>query len=226
MLGEKKVKIKIAGDYDPIPMDKYTCQIADVNYKVQRNPFKGIEEERLNFQFIILDDKPVSDEEGAESVRGRYLWHAVTPALSSKSWLLKLAKAVYRRDLTKEEMESFDPESLIGKQVDVVVEQNTGKDGVTIYNNITSYGKNIKKLPAVEVAPKQEEVVEKSTEPAKAKVKVPNLAPTLDDPFLDDLEEDEEEKEEEETEDEEEDLEKLEAELKAKKLAKAKKAKK
>jgi hypothetical protein len=205
-------------------MDKYTVQIADVNYKVLRNPFKGVEEERLNFQYIILDDKPVSDEEGAESVRGRYLWHAVTPALSSKSWLLKLAKAVYGRDLTKEEMESFDPESLIGKQVDVVVEQNTGKDGVTIYNNITSYGKNLKKLPAIEVAPKKEEVIEKSTEPARAKVEVPNVGPNLDDPFLDDLEEDEED--EEETEDEDEDLEALEAELKAKKAKKLAKAKK
>jgi hypothetical protein len=216
MLGDKKVKIKVAGDYDPIPMDKYTVQIADVNFKVQRNAFKGIEEERLNFQYIILDDKPISDEEGAESVRGRYLWHAVTPALSSKSWLLKLAKAVYGRDLTKEEMESFDPESLIGKQVDVVVEQNTGKDGVTIYNNITSYGKNLKKLPPLEVAKKQEEVVEKTTKPARAEtetVEVPNLQPSLDDPFLDDLD-----KEEEDTEDAE--LEKLEAELKAKKAKK------
>ena len=220
MLGDKKVKIKVAGDYDPIPMDKYTVQIADVNFKVQRNPFKGVEEERLNFQFIILDDKPVSDEDGAESVRGRYLWHAVTPALSSKSWLLKLAKAVYGRDLTKEEMESFDPESLIGKQVDVVVEQNTGKDGITVYSNITSYGKNIKKLPEIEVARKEEEVIEKSTEPAK-QAKVPNLNSTLDDPFLDNLE-GEEEEEKEEVEDGDEELEKLEAELKAKRAAKAK----
>jgi hypothetical protein len=222
MLGDKKVIIKVAGDYDPIPMDKYTVQIADVNFKVQRNPFKGIEEERLNFQFIILDDKPISDEDGAESVRGRYLWHSVTPALSPKSWLFKLAKAVYGRDLTKEEMESFDPESLIGKQVDVVVEQNTGKDGITVYSNITSYGKNIKKLPGIDVAPKTEEVVEKSTQPAK-QVKVPNLNSTLDDPFLDDLEGDEEEKKEEDVEDGDDELEKLEAELKAKRAAKAKK---
>ena len=231
MLGERKANIKIGGDFDPIPIDKYTVQIADVNYKTQRNNFKGIEEERLNFQFIVLDDKPVSGDEGAASTRGRYLWHAVTPSLGQKSWLLKIAKAVYGRELTKEEMLSFDPEAIIGKQVDVVVEQNTGKDGVTIYNNIASYAKNTKPLPTVEAKRQDQGTVEKSTEPAipQAEIKNTGIA-ALDDPFLDDLEGKEEEKKpakeikkevvaEEEDED---DPDVLEAKLK---LARAKKAK-
>ena len=233
MLGERKANIKIGGDFDPIPMDKYTVQIADVNYKTQRNNFKGIEEERLNFQFIVLDDKPVSGDEGAPSTRGRYLWHAVTPSLGQKSWLLKIAKAVYGRDLTKEEMLGFDPESIIGKQVDVVVEQNTGKDGVTVYNNIASYAKNTKPLPTVEAKRQEQETVERATEPAIPRAELRNTGvASIDDPFLDELEGKEEKEPGKETkkevateEEDEEDPEVLEAKLKiarAKKAAKAK----
>ena len=57
MLEGKKLNIKIGGDFEPIPMDKYTVQIADVNLKSQFNKFKGVEEEMLNFQYVILDKK-------------------------------------------------------------------------------------------------------------------------------------------------------------------------
>ena len=142
---DKKVTIKIGGDFSPIPMDKYTVQIADVNAITQFNQFKGEEQEMLNYQFIVLDDKPMED---GESTRGRYLWKRCSMSLNEKSWLGKLAKAAYGRDLTNEELKSFDPEAIVFKQVDVMVNQTPSKDGSAIYNNIVSFGKTVKPLEA------------------------------------------------------------------------------
>lgn len=142
---DKKVTIKVGGDFSPIPMDKYTVQIADVNAITQFNQFKGEEQEMLNYQFIVLDDKPTEDN---NSTRGRYLWKRCSMSLNEKSWLGKLAKAAYGRDLTNEELKSFDPESIVYKQVDVMVNQVPSKDGSMIYNNIVSFGKTVKPLEA------------------------------------------------------------------------------
>lgn len=146
MLGGRKIDIKVGGDFDPVPMDKYTVLIADVDLIIQFNKWKGVEVELLKYQFIILDDKETED---GSSTRGRYLWHRMSPSLSPKSWLLKFAKATYGRELTKEEMEEFDPEELVGKQVDVMVE-NSENEG-QVYNNIVSYSKTVKKLEPVSV---------------------------------------------------------------------------
>jgi len=184
MLGGKKVDVRLGGDFDPIPMDKYTVQIADVNLKSRFNRWKGEEEEILNYQFTVLDEKPMTEEGG--TTRGRFLWHGMSPSLGAKSWLLKLAKAVYGRDLTKPEMENFDPEAIIGKQVDVVVEQNPSKDGTAIFNNIVAYSKTLKQLkPDFEWTDedrKASKEVEKSTEPA-FEDPLKGLAPDLEDPF-------------------------------------------
>ncbi len=162
MLDGKKANIKIGGDFDPIPMDKYTVQIADVNLVTQFNKFKGEEVEMLNYQYIILDEKPMPDSE--ETTRGRFLWHRLGQSLGSRSWLLKLAKAVEGRDLTRDEMEKFDPEALVGRQVDVMVEQNPSKDGTAIYNNVVAYSKTLKVLEKVDFsAPKPE--IEKESKP-------------------------------------------------------------
>lgn len=231
MLEGKKANIKIGGDFDPIPMDKYVVQVADVNLKKYFNKFKGEEVEMLNYQFVILDEKPMP--ESKETTRGRYLWHMMSQSLSSKSWLTKLAKAVYGRELTKEEMEKFDPEAIVGKQVCVMVEPKENADRTATYNNIVSYAKAAKLLEPLEVVAntiKLNEIATKPVEPEKP-VEVPNLHPDEADPFVTLLEEEnaeardkivnkltaEEEPEEEESEEE------LELKLK---LAKAKKAKK
>ena len=176
MLNGKETDIKVGGDYDPIPSDKYTVQVVDVNLVTQFNKWKGEDQELLNYQFAILDDKPMPDSE--ETTRSRLLWHRMSQALSSKSWLLKMVKAVYGRDLTKEELEAFasDPESIIGKQVDVMVEQNPSNDGSVIYNNIISYSKCVKQLDPYMDTPAATTKTKKSS-PAIEKVETPSLTP-------------------------------------------------
>ncbi len=167
MLGSQKVEIKRGGDFDPVPMDRYTVIICDVNLVSQFNQFQGKEEDVLNYQFQILDDKPMPLKEGedAATTRGRYLWKRCRPALNNRSWLGKLAKAAEGRDLTKEELDSFDPEVIIGKQVDVMVEQAESKDGQKIFNNVISFNKTAIKLEPLSAKEAEEKpaTIEKST---------------------------------------------------------------
>lgn len=190
MLGGKKPDIKVGGDYSTVPADKYTVQVVDVNFKTRFNQFKGVEVEGLNFQYAILDEKPSEDADG--TTRGHYLWHFMSQSLSSRSWLLKLAKAVYGRDLTPDELNPnspkfFDPEALVGKQVDVMVTEDPNKDNTAIYNNIVSYSKTTKQLePWVVDLRAGQTVVESATKPAA--VSTPSSA--LDNPVLDSFIED------------------------------------
>jgi len=176
MLNGKKIEIKTGGDFDPVPMDRYTVLAVDVNEVTQFNQFQGKEEEVLNYQFAILDDKPMPQKEGtdAETTRGRFLWKRCRPALNNRSWLGKLVKAIQGRDLTKEEVATFDPESIIGQQVDVMVEQNESKDGQKVFNNIISFSKTVKKLEPVVFENKTGATVEKTTTAA--------IAPQAEDP--------------------------------------------
>jgi hypothetical protein len=226
MLGGRKPNIKVGGDFGTVPSDKYTVQIADVNFKTRFNKWKNEDAEGLNFQFVILDEK--EDAEG-ETTRNRYLWHFMSQSLSSRSWLMKLAKAVYGRDLTKDELDPkspkfFNPEDLIGKQVDVLVTEDPSKDGTATFNNISSYSKTIKPLEPIALERSKQAVVEAESSPVT--VDLPNLNPELD-KFLEDVSKDEEKSEEVEEvaeESDEESLEELEAKIKLAK-AKAKKAK-
>jgi len=239
MLG-RKADIRIGGDFSTVPADKYTVQIADVNFKTLFNKWKNQEEEMLNFQYVVLNEKPMPETEDgkdAGTTRGRFIWHKVSQSLSTKSWLMKLAKAVYGRDLTKEELDPkspkfFDPEKLVGKQVDVMVTEDPNKDNTAMFNNVVSYSKTVKPLEPLTISRAGQTVMESATKPAVMEgATVPNLNPGLDN-FLDDLDKDKEEPEVEEAEktetaeieEEEESLEELEAKLKLAK-ARAKEAK-
>lgn len=143
MLEGKKVSIQVsdgAMNFDPIPADKYLCQIVDVNAVEAPNPFKGgAVETKLNFQFVLLDEK--KELKPGVSLRGRYLWKRTSLSMNEKSWLYKLAKAVYGHELSIEEQKKFDPEAIVGMRVDCMVEQQPSKDGSKIYSNIISFTK-------------------------------------------------------------------------------------
>lgn len=143
MLEGKKVNIKVDDgtvSFDPIPADKYLCQIVDVNSVESPNPFKGgAIETKLNYQFVLLDEK--KELKPGVSLRGRYLWKRTSLSMNPKSWLYKLAKAVYGHELSIEEQKAFDPEAIVGMRVDCMVEQQPSKDGSKIYSNIISFTK-------------------------------------------------------------------------------------
>lgn len=136
---DKPVKIGVGASYEPLPMDKYTVQIVDVNLKRQAKFHSTEEEDVLDYEFAVLDDKKMAD---GSSTRGRKLWRKCRLAINEKSWLGKLAKAVIGRDLTPSEVDAFDAESIIGKQVDVMVDQSPSKDGTRVFNNIITFSKN------------------------------------------------------------------------------------
>jgi hypothetical protein len=137
----KQITIRVGGgDFEPIPSDKYVTQCVAVTAKEEPNTFKGgALELKLNFQFVLLDDK--KELKPGVSLRGRYLWKRTSTSLNPKSWLYKLYKGVLGREPSIVEMEKFDPESLVGKRVDAMVEQSPSKDGSRIYANIISFTK-------------------------------------------------------------------------------------
>ena len=99
--------------------------------------------------------------------------------MNEKSWLFKLVTATLGKRLTDEEVAQFSPESLIGLQVDVMVEQVTAKDGSgKIFNNVLSFSKTTKKLAGYDIERKvdtqkvaEEVFLVTSTLAAKAKTK-------------------------------------------------------
>ena len=180
MLTGTNTTIKKGGDFEAVPTDKYTVLIADVN-PVQRPKFHSTElEEKLNFQFTILDDREIPAKPGAQptNTRGRFLWHAMSKSLGGRSWLLKLVRAVYGRELLPEDFAKFETDgenmvnALVGHQVDIMVEQAPNADRTAIYNNIVSYFKSNKELSVPEdaVAKKDQQVRESVTTPAVAPV--------------------------------------------------------
>lgn len=171
MLDGRKVEISTKEGFSILPADKYTVQIADVNLKTKLK-FKSTEEEEvLEYKFQILDDNEMQEE--GETTRGRFLWSSVRPSLNSRSNLGKLVRAVMGRELTKEESDSFDPESIVGSQIDVMVEQRQSqKDATVVYNNIISFNKASKKLDPIPVEKQESQPIQKTTRAA-----IPATAP-------------------------------------------------
>ena len=195
MLEGKKVEIKTSEGFAPLPADKYTVQIVDVNLVSQLKYQSTEEEEVLNYQFQILDDNPMPKVKGEEdaTTRGRFVWKRVRLALNSRSHLGKLFVAVKGRVLTKDEVEAFkdqevaarECEKLVGKQLNVMVEQNPSKkDPEIIFNNVISFAKVVKELEALPIEERKTETVEKTTSAA-----VPETAPDAEaEEFANDLE--------------------------------------
>jgi hypothetical protein len=156
---DKKIVVKTSeGNFTPIDTGVYTCQIVDVNIKEVLKYQSTEMEEVLLYQLEIGENKKMTD---GSSCLGRFLWKKCRPSLNSKSWLFKLAKACYGRELTSEEMNNFDPESLVGLDVDAMVEAQDGKDG-KVWSNIISFSKASKQIGAM-ATNKGVSVVEKAT---------------------------------------------------------------
>lgn len=158
-----KIVIKSGGGFDPVPADKYTCEIIGVEAVEQFNKFKSETETRLSYQLVILDEKKEDDR--LQALRGRYLWKRTSLSLHEKSWLTKLAQAVVGHTLSKEEKESFDPESIIGKQVDVMTELSAPTSDGTVYSNVISFSPTKKQLTKWQEYPTDRKDVEKSSQP-------------------------------------------------------------
>jgi hypothetical protein len=161
MLNGVKVTIKAGGSFDPIPADKYTLQIMDVELKSVYNKFHGQDEDMLNYQFAVLTDAPMPEGSEQKTTRGKYLWQKCSLSMNKKSWLYKLAKAVNG----VEPDVNFNPESIVGKQVNAFVTEKPSKDDPSIvWNNISDFMKCTKELELLEKKDNSV-VVEKSSTP-------------------------------------------------------------
>lgn len=170
MLEGKIIQLSTGSGFDTLPMDKYTVQCIDVNLVKQQKFQSNEEEDVLNYQFVVLDNKTLPKKEGEteeKSTRGKYLWKRCRLALNDRSWLGKLAKAAFGRDLAKGEIETFDVEAIVGKQIDVMVEEVTKNEKT--YNNIVSFNKVAKELEPIDPEKlKKSQTIEKTTVPVTA----------------------------------------------------------
>lgn len=164
MLGKDTViKIKTGSNYDPIPQGQYTLQVLDVELKREVTKFSnGQEVDNLNYKFAILNDVVDDTSADGQTLRGRYLWKKCSLSINKKSWLGKLVKAVYGRDLTEEELSKFHPDDLINHQVDVLVQQDEGSNG-NVYSNIISFSNTKKLLEPISNDPSEVTVTESKT---------------------------------------------------------------
>lgn len=165
---DKKIEIQVGGSgrtFYPIPADKYTVQISDVNSVVAKSPYTGEDEVLLNFEFTVLDNKNFDylnddKEQEIESTRGRRLWKRMRPVIADgnkgkASWFYKLLVAIERKAETADYFSSIDPNGLIGQQVMVMVNKTPGKDKKE-YNNILDFAPVEKELNPVDVSAKED----------------------------------------------------------------------
>ena len=143
-------QVKTGGDFSPVPSDKYTVQLIGVSTVEQFNKFKNEQQTMFNFNFVILDEKPMGEDE-KESIRGRYLWKRASMSYTPKSWLYKILMPLIGRELTEAELDALDLETLKGAQCSVMVEETAPNAQGAIYNNIISFSKATKKLEAWEM---------------------------------------------------------------------------
>lgn len=115
------------GNFEACPEYSGRGVIADVTpLKKQSSPAYG---EREVFKVVVEVDL-LREDGGAYCV-----WsNNMTPSLHEKANLRKFIKSVLGRDLTAQELQKYDVESLVGMPVHVVVVQNH-KDG-EVYANI------------------------------------------------------------------------------------------
>ena len=140
---EKKEKT----EFKPLPEKIYQVEILDINleeratYDTRNKPDdEKIYEKVLNFQFTLLNGK-----EGNESLRGRNLWENFVPTYlyigkNGKNKLYQIFEATLGHNLSPEEEATLGKEainSLIGKQIQVVVKNQTKGDKT--YNKIESF---------------------------------------------------------------------------------------
>ena len=122
-----KLSKKGGGDFTPHPETDglVRATIVDVtDLKTQQSQFG----ERQVFKLVY--ESEVEDETG----RRFCIWSfPYTPSLNEKANFRKDLKKIRGRDITKEEEEEFDPETLIGHAVQIIVKHEE-KDGKTFAN--------------------------------------------------------------------------------------------
>jgi hypothetical protein len=120
------ISINSGKDFEPVSEGVHAAVLADV---VDKGMVQTAFGEKHKVQFTYLTDE--ADEGG----RTKYVFQSFTASLHEKATLRKAVKAI--RGGKDIEGDSFDVESLIGSQVQLVVQHNEGRDG-KVYANVAS----------------------------------------------------------------------------------------
>jgi len=169
MLDANRPKLQTGGNFEPFPSGKYTLQIADITSVI--DTYKGVDQDKFKFMFVILTDKKFKNSEGKEeTVYGRRVWHKFSTFISAKSYLHKFIQILDPSILamTKEQKEAYDLNTLFGKQIDALISKDTSKDGESIYNNIQSFEKCEEELEPFDDLPGNPVIIEKTSVPVTA----------------------------------------------------------
>ena len=130
-----EIKHSSEGEYEIIPEDMYTCEIADVQEKEQiKFGTKDTKESVLLFSFTILEG----------GCAGQKLWKRIRPIVGGgfesgqPSHLFLLLKAVFGTSPEEGRVDAKVVNSLVGKKVRLAVSQKNGSNN-KVYNNIDRF---------------------------------------------------------------------------------------
>lgn len=125
-----KLSEKKTGEFIPHPETELPVRavIVDVTPLKKRHTDFGVKEE-----FRLVFESALADEQGTRFC----VWsRGYTPSLNEKATFRKDLRRLLGRDLTAQELEEYDTESLIGKGARLMIEHTRSKDGTQVYANI------------------------------------------------------------------------------------------
>lgn len=125
-----KLSEKKTGEFIPHPETELPVRavVVDVTPLKKRHTDFGVKEE-----FRLVFESALSDAEGTRFC----VWsRGYTPSLNEKAAFRKDLRRLLGRDLTAQELEEFDTETLIGKGARLMIEHSRSKDGTQVYANI------------------------------------------------------------------------------------------
>lgn len=134
-----QIKKEEKKDYPPLQKNIYQMELLAIDLIDKVGKYAKEGEKTFKFQFVLL---------APTELRGRSVWCNFVPTSlyigkTGKNELYQIVETYLRRELSREEEATGITgellNSFIGKQIKGFIDQNLGKDGKTIYNNITSY---------------------------------------------------------------------------------------
>lgn len=146
--GERKI-------YDILPEDAFTFEILDLEPCTIEDYNTKQEKPGVKVTLLALDQDYEFEGEhcGKQQVRGRRVWLDVTPKLVPPgdypaSKLYQIASAAFGgRDFTKAECDSFDLNTLIGRQIKAGIKVKTSQRTKRPYNKVVGFFQNRRPLP-------------------------------------------------------------------------------
>ena len=137
------------GNFTPHEAGSFLGVCVDViDYGVVQTEYKGQKRQRRLFQFAFETNAELREDGSPQMIWSRRF----TASLSEKAAARTFLEAWRGKPFTKEELQGFDPEVVIGVNAMLTIIHR--EQGGKVYANIASVGKPMKGLPWIEPAKK------------------------------------------------------------------------